>query len=76
MQVTVIRADKQPLTPAAIETIWMYFDHLLQIFPDSPGTAQGLMTREYFDKFCHEYRGDKIENSYDVKKFEELKLPL
>ncbi|KIJ31447.1 hypothetical protein M422DRAFT_234542 [Sphaerobolus stellatus SS14] len=71
--VTVMREDGKPLTPESIETIWMYFDWLLELFGDDPSYAQNQMTREKFEAFCKRYKDERLLNGF--KQFEKLELP-
>lgn len=73
--VTVIRADHKPLTKEEIEVLWMYCDHLLELFGDGPGRAHAAMTRQKFDKFCEWYKEEYITNIGRTE-FEGLSLPI
>ncbi|KAJ7064911.1 hypothetical protein C8F01DRAFT_1021620 [Mycena amicta] len=71
--VTVMRQDGQPLTRESIETIWMYHDHLLDLFGDgSPPHNQ--MTRKMFQKYCASYKEERLMNGYNS--FENMPVPL
>ncbi|EAU91722.2 hypothetical protein CC1G_04490 [Coprinopsis cinerea okayama7 len=72
--VTVIRADYKPLTMTEIETIWMYHDHILDLFGDGPQVAHSAMTKERFQSFCQRYKEECLMNNR--KEFEDLKLPI
>eukprot|EP00919_Chromeraceae_sp_WS-2016_P078785 GHVR01186678.1.p1 GENE.GHVR01186678.1~~GHVR01186678.1.p1 ORF type:complete len:104 (+),score=11.21 GHVR01186678.1:170-481(+) len=71
--VTVMRQDKKPLTPEAIETLWMYAGSILDLFgegddPKTEMTPWGLL------QFCEEYREGRLENGH--QRFEGMALPL
>ncbi|KAJ6587146.1 hypothetical protein DFH09DRAFT_869407, partial [Mycena vulgaris] len=53
--VTVMRQDGKPLTRQSIETIWMYHDHLLDLFGDG-AVPRRVMTREGFVRYCRNYK--------------------
>jgi len=73
--VTVVRADKKPLTPLALEMIWMYCDAIIQDFGDGP-TPYGRYSPEAFQEFCQGYKEDYIENGIRVDEFRAQQLPL
>ncbi|RDB17649.1 hypothetical protein Hypma_001239 [Hypsizygus marmoreus] len=54
--ITVMRKDGKPLTPEAIETIWMYHDYLLDVFGDDPALARAAITRDRFKRYCEQYK--------------------
>ncbi|KAF7325861.1 MYND-type domain-containing protein [Mycena kentingensis (nom. inval.)] len=71
--VTVMRRDGKPLTRESIETIWMYHDHLLDLFGDgAPPYRQ--MTNEKFRAYCENYKEDMILNGRN--EFATMVLPL
>ncbi|TFY71191.1 hypothetical protein EVG20_g1802 [Dentipellis fragilis] len=58
--VTVMRQDRKPLSPEAIETIWMYFDNLLEIFgdgihPTRQMTPEARLLENVFADICIPY---------------------
>ncbi|KIM82054.1 hypothetical protein PILCRDRAFT_820955 [Piloderma croceum F 1598] len=69
--VTVKREDGQPLSPEAIETIWMYNDHLLNLFGDG---RTPHVTRDRFRKYCKKYKEERLLNGYDS--FRDMPVPL
>ncbi len=73
-QVLVARRDKKPLTPDALETIWMFCDGSGEIA--SEGASKKQLEARYkpqaFQKWCVQYR-----DSYaDIGRLQNLKLPL
>lgn len=56
IQVTVMRKDNKPLTEEAIETIWMYHDHLLDLFGNDRATPRKQMTKKGFENYCRSYK--------------------
>ena len=66
-----MRQDGQPLTPEAIETMWMYNDHLLNVFGDG---RRPLVTSDRFEKFCKKYKEERLLNGYDL--FKDMPVPL
>jgi hypothetical protein len=70
-----MRKDYQPLTEEAIETIWMYHDRLLDLFGEgNPSLPQRVMNRAGFDRFCEEYKEEKLMNGYN--QFQNMPIPL
>ncbi|THH18659.1 hypothetical protein EW146_g2376 [Bondarzewia mesenterica] len=73
--VTVMRQDHRPLTPQAIETMWMYNSHLLDNF----GEAEDFNPREDitpadFREFCEDYKEEV--NGYGTRSdFMDVQLP-
>ncbi|KAJ6587144.1 hypothetical protein DFH09DRAFT_1142719, partial [Mycena vulgaris] len=53
--VPVMRQDGKPLTRQFIETIWMYDDHLHDLFGDG-AVPRRVMTREGFVRYCRNYK--------------------
>ncbi|KAH7913608.1 hypothetical protein BJ138DRAFT_1001947 [Hygrophoropsis aurantiaca] len=74
--VTVMRQDKKPLTAEAMETMWMYADHLLDLFSSGPSIAKRKMNPTGFVKFCRRYKADKLVNYPDNEGFKNMSLPL
>jgi len=71
--VTVMRKDGKPLTHEAIETIWMYHDHLLDLFGDG-ATPRQMMTRAGFERYCKNYKHERLVNGYE--EFRDMPVPL
>jgi hypothetical protein len=69
-----MRADYKPLTKEQIETIWMYHDHILDLFGDSQESAHAAMNKKRFRKFCEIYKEECITNGR--AEFEGLDLPI
>jgi len=69
-----MRKDGKPLTEEAIETIWMYHDHLLDLFGDDPSIATRKMNRTSFDRYCDQYKKERLINGYN--KFQNMPIPL
>lgn len=71
-----MRKDGKPLTKEAIETIWMFHDHLLDVFGDEDGAAaaRSRMTRAAFDRFCKKYKEEMVLNGHP--RFTSMSLPL
>ncbi|KAG5636059.1 hypothetical protein H0H81_009230 [Sphagnurus paluster] len=73
--VTVMRKDGKPLTEQSIETIWMFHDHLLDLFGDDPPIAASKTTnRPAFDRFCERYKREMVMNN--LGSFGDMELPL
>jgi len=72
--ITVMRKDYKPLTEQAIETIWMYHDHLLDLFGDHPSIAQRQMNRTGFERYCIHYKQERLANGFN--EFQGMSLPL
>jgi hypothetical protein len=66
-----MREDGQPLSPEAIETIWMYNDHLLDLFGDG---SPPKVTRDGFRKYCKKYKEERLLNGYGS--FKDMPVPL
>ncbi|KAJ7754492.1 hypothetical protein B0H16DRAFT_1542561 [Mycena metata] len=64
--VTVMRKDGKPLTRESIETIWMYHDHLLDLFGDDRSTPRRTMTKEGFTQYCARYKTQRRFNNMSV----------
>ncbi|KAF8190350.1 hypothetical protein K438DRAFT_2018688 [Mycena galopus ATCC 62051] len=71
--VTVMRKDGKPLTKQAIETIWMYHDHILDLFGNG-STPHRAMTSEAFNKYCAKYKDSMVSNGR--ADFEKMAVPL
>ncbi|KAA1471148.1 hypothetical protein DENSPDRAFT_837075 [Dentipellis sp. KUC8613] len=71
--VTVMREDGKPLTPEAIETIWMFCDSLLEDFSDGRQPQQ-RMNPEGFMEFCESYKSRMVRDGRSD--FSSLILPL
>ncbi|KAF8190349.1 hypothetical protein K438DRAFT_1971220 [Mycena galopus ATCC 62051] len=72
--VTVMRKDGKPLTKQAIETIWMYHDHVLDLFGDYGMAPRDTMTSEGFVDYCAEYKENKLLNGHT--EFANMSVPL
>ena len=66
-----MRQDGQPLSPEAIETIWMYHDNLLDKFGDEVPPS---VTSEGFRRFCQRYKEERLSNGYNL--FRDMPVPL
>jgi hypothetical protein len=66
-----MRQDGLPLSPEAIETIWMYHDNLLDRFGDE---RPPRVTSEGFRKYCKRYKEERLLNGYDL--FRDMPVPL
>ncbi|KJZ67955.1 hypothetical protein HIM_12654 [Hirsutella minnesotensis 3608] len=53
--VVVARKDKRPLLPQHLEGIWMFCDHVLDLFGDGEGPPSWLYSRQAFEKWWAEY---------------------
>lgn len=51
-----MRKDGKPLTTAAMEAIWMYHDHLMDLFGDGPEVAHRQINRASFERYCKNYK--------------------
>jgi hypothetical protein len=51
-----MRKDYKPLTKEAMETIWMYHDHLLDLFGEDPSIPRREMNRTGFERHCTNYK--------------------
>jgi hypothetical protein len=70
-----MRKDCKPLTEEAIETMWMYHDHLLELFGEGdPSLPEREMNREGFERYCKEYKKERLMNGYT--KFRDMSIPL
>ncbi|KAF8064422.1 hypothetical protein FPV67DRAFT_221908 [Lyophyllum atratum] len=72
--ITVMRKDGKPLTPESIETIWMYHDHLLDLFGDEPYIARKAMNQAAFNRYCRGYKDERLLNGHDS--FRDMEVPL
>lgn len=73
LKVTVMRKDGKPLTHESIETIWMYHDHLLDLFGDG-ATPRRMMTSDGFKKYCANYKEECLMNGRTA--FANMPVPL
>ncbi|KAJ6588788.1 hypothetical protein B0H19DRAFT_922068 [Mycena capillaripes] len=71
--VTVMRKDGKPLTLESIETIWMYHDHLLDLFGDG-ATPRRTLTGDGFKKYCTNYKEECLMNGR--RAFANMPVPL
>lgn len=71
----VARLDKKPLLEQHLEGIWMYCDHILDLFGDGGGAPKHLYNRAAFEKWwaryaeeTREYRDDwrNVPTPYEV----------
>jgi hypothetical protein len=70
-----MRKDYKPLTKEAIETIWMYHSHLLDLFGDGdPSIPRRVMNRSGFESYCEVYKEERLLNGYN--KFRDMPIPL
>ncbi|KAJ7266907.1 hypothetical protein B0H12DRAFT_139419 [Mycena haematopus] len=72
--VTVMRKDGKPLTHESIETIWMYHDHILDLFGDNRFAPRQAMTSEGFKEYCAQYKDDMLLNGRT--EFANMTVPL
>jgi hypothetical protein len=68
-----MRQDRKPLTLEAIETIWMYHDHLLDLFGDG-STPRRMMTPQAFVRYCQNYKEERLMNGFAT--FRNMPVPL
>jgi hypothetical protein len=68
-----MRKDGKPLTHESIETIWMYHDHLLDLFGDG-ATPRRMMTSDGFKKYCANYKEECLMNGRTA--FANMPVPL
>ncbi|KAM0321852.1 hypothetical protein ACHAQA_009857 [Verticillium albo-atrum] len=58
--VVVARKDKRPLLPHHLEGVWMYCDHILDIFGEGEGAPRSLYNRPAFQswwaRYCEEQK--------------------
>ncbi|KAJ7640878.1 hypothetical protein DFH06DRAFT_1215498 [Mycena polygramma] len=71
--VTVMRKDGKPLTQESMETIWMYHDHLLDLFGDGTPPTR-TMTSDGFKRYCAKYKEEVL--SYGRKEIASMPVPL
>lgn len=71
-----MRKDGKPLTKQAIEAIWMYHSHILDIFGDDPDDARAEINRAAFVHFCEEYKEHMLLNNIGANKFRDMPLPI
>ncbi|KIJ61707.1 hypothetical protein HYDPIDRAFT_42420 [Hydnomerulius pinastri MD-312] len=72
--VTVMRQDGKPLTKEAIETMWMYASHLLDLFGNGEGPPRRQLTPAGFQGFCKSYKEERVMNNFSS--FENMSIPL
>ncbi|KAJ6436420.1 ER protein BIG1 [Purpureocillium lavendulum] len=53
--VVVARKDRRPLLPQHLEGIWMFCDHILDLFGDGEGPPRWLYSRQGFEKWWRDY---------------------
>ncbi|KJZ70619.1 hypothetical protein HIM_10007 [Hirsutella minnesotensis 3608] len=53
--VVVARKDRRPLLPQHLEGVWMFCDHVLDLFGDGEGPPSWLYSRQAFEKWWAEY---------------------
>ncbi|KAH7124433.1 hypothetical protein EDB81DRAFT_861075 [Dactylonectria macrodidyma] len=53
--VVVARKDKKPLLPHHLEGVWMYCDHILDLFGEGEGAPRWLYNRQAFEKWWGDY---------------------
>ena len=71
-----MRKDGKPLTKQAIEFIWMYHDHILDIFGDDPDHARAKINRDAFVRYCERYKEQMLINDIRVDEFRDMPLPI
>ncbi|KAI0458421.1 hypothetical protein F5B21DRAFT_500318 [Xylaria acuta] len=57
--VIVARKDKKPLLPHHLEGVWMYCDHILDLFGEGEGAPRQLYNRPAFEKWWGRYREEQ-----------------
>jgi len=67
--VTVIRADRKPLSSLALEMIWMYFDLILEHFNDEGEAPKWRYTPPAFQEWCRRFK-------HGNPSFSSVELPL
>ncbi|KAH7110213.1 hypothetical protein B0J13DRAFT_516668 [Dactylonectria estremocensis] len=55
----VARKDRKPLLPQHLEGVWMYCDHILDLFGEGEGAPTSLYNRPAFEKWWVEYREEQ-----------------
>ena len=79
--VIVARKDKKPLLPHHLEAVWMYCDHILDLFGDGVGAPRSLYRRKAFEDwwkgYCEEQRGFRFGDGgqNDPDDWREVKSP-
>ncbi|KAL1865345.1 hypothetical protein Daus18300_007235 [Diaporthe australafricana] len=63
--VLVARLDKKPLLPQHLEGVWMYCDHILDLFGDGEGVPRKLYNRPAFEKWWASYVEEMLEIGRD-----------
>ena len=53
--VIAARKDRKPLLPQHLEGVWMYCDHILDIFGEGEGAPRQLYNRAAFEKWWEQY---------------------
>ena len=71
-----MRADHKPLSPVALEMIWMFCDHILELFGDNRLPPLQIYNKECFDAFCEEYQEDYMMNDLRADEMRAVTLPL
>jgi hypothetical protein len=69
-----VRRDGKPLTRPAIEAIWMFHDYFLEQLQEDKRVVEQLLNRNDFDRFCEDYKEDRILQGHTS--FTRLELPL
>ncbi|RYO83310.1 hypothetical protein DL764_009471 [Monosporascus ibericus] len=59
--VVVARKDKKPLLPHHLEGVWMYCDHILDLFGEGEGAPRSLYNRPAFEKWWAGYCKEQKE---------------
>jgi len=60
--VIAARKDRKPLLPQHLEGVWMYCDHILDLFGEGEGAPSWLYNRAAFEKWWEQYceeQGDR-----------------
>lgn len=65
--VLVARQDKKPLLEQHLEGVWMYCDHILDLFGDGDGPPEHLYTKPAFEKWWARYAEETREYRDDWK---------
>lgn len=53
--IVVARKDRKPLLPQHLEGVWMYCDHILNLFGEGEGAPRRLYNRQAFEKWWKGY---------------------
>ncbi|RSL87156.1 hypothetical protein CDV31_016299 [Fusarium ambrosium] len=53
--VLVARKDQKPLLPQHLEGVWMYCDHILDLFGEGDGASTHMYNRQAFEEWWKDY---------------------